>query len=52
MTDLLLEALDSTPFTWGRANLNERGDARNNYLEALRAADTGDYSPLFRFVRS
>ena len=52
VTDLLLEALGSTPFTWGRANLNERGDARNNYLEALRAADTGDYSPLFRFVRS
>ena len=38
--------------TWGSVNLVRPGEARAAYLEALRAADDGDYAPLMRFSRS
>jgi Fic-DOC domain mobile mystery protein B len=47
MTDLLLEANDERPFTWG-ATLD---NARSEYLGALAAADGGDFGPLIGFVR-
>lgn len=52
MTDVLLARSGSAPFTWGRDDLVHVGEARRRYLEALRAADRGDYSKLFAFVRS
>lgn len=52
VTDLLLESMGETPFSWGREGLNEAGVARNAYLQALRAADGGDYELLLGFVRS
>ncbi|HEV7163856.1 MAG TPA: mobile mystery protein B [Gammaproteobacteria bacterium] len=52
MTDLLLKSLGSPAFTWGRADLNRDGDARDYYLAALRTADAHDYGPLSGFVRS
>jgi Fic-DOC domain mobile mystery protein B len=52
MADLLLESQGGGPFTWGNANLNEEGGARDRYLAALRAADAADYRLLFAFVRS
>jgi Fic-DOC domain mobile mystery protein B len=52
MADLLLESSGSKPFTWGSESLAVANDARDRYLYALRAADAGDYRPLFVFVRS
>ena len=52
MTDLLLMANGTKPFTWGSADLIASGDARMRYIEALRAADRRDYGPLLAFVRS
>jgi Fic-DOC domain mobile mystery protein B len=52
-TDLLLEyTLNKSPFTWGNANLNKSGDDRKQYIEALIAADRGDYNLLLEFARS
>ncbi len=50
--DLVMQSLDAEPFSWGNANLNRDGEARNRYLQALRAADRGDYQSLCSFVRS
>jgi Fic-DOC domain mobile mystery protein B len=47
MTDLLLEANDQRPFTWGATLDNARGE----YMGALVAADGGDFGPLIGFVR-
>lgn len=52
MTDVLLRRNDAAAFSWGGANLEAAGDARERYLAALRAADAGDYLPLLAFVRS
>jgi Fic-DOC domain mobile mystery protein B len=52
MADLLLVNLDSARFSWGAVNLVRDGGARQRYLNALRAADTKDYSLLLEFVRS
>lgn len=49
--DRLVENLGGRSFTWGRDDLREKGAARQNYLAALRAADSGDFGPLFRFAR-
>jgi hypothetical protein len=45
-------SLGGERFTWGRANLQQAGDVRRQYIEALRAADNHDYGPLLRFARS
>lgn len=52
VTDLLMESMGEPPFSWGSAGLNAAGAARDAYLRALRAADTGEYELLFRFVQS
>lgn len=53
MTDILLEnVIDRPPFTWGQSNLAPKGEDRRHYIEALVAADRGDYQPLLAFVRS
>jgi Fic-DOC domain mobile mystery protein B len=52
MADLLVMSLGGERFTWGRANLQHAGDVRRQYIEALRAGDNHDYSPLLRFARS
>lgn len=52
MTDVLLKRNGAAAFTWGGANLENAGDARDRYLTALRAADGGDYTLLQAFVRS
>lgn len=51
-TDLVLESLGEQPFSWGSADLAHAGQARDRYLEALRAADQHDIQPLLEFVRS
>jgi Fic-DOC domain mobile mystery protein B len=51
--DVLLEhTLNRPPFTWGSGNLTASGLGRKRYIEALQAADRGDYSLLLAFVRS
>ncbi|MBL7154455.1 MAG: mobile mystery protein B [Phycisphaerae bacterium] len=53
MADILSETILNTPrFTWGKANLAESGDDRKRYIEALIAADRGEYKCLLEFVRS
>lgn len=52
MTDALLEELDTLPFTWGSGSIDDQGAIRDRYIQALRSADSGDYAPLFAFVRS
>ncbi len=53
MTDILLEnVLRRPPFSWGQANLVSKGEDRRRYIDALVAADRGDYELLLAFVRS
>ncbi|MDX8406185.1 MAG: mobile mystery protein B [Mariprofundus sp.] len=53
MTDLLLEKrLGATRFSWGGEALTVESDCRQEYVQALRAADSGDYLLLVAFVRS
>jgi Fic-DOC domain mobile mystery protein B len=52
MTDLVLEAQGAERFSWGEGDLVHPSTARAQYIAALRAADSGDYEPLFGFVRS
>jgi len=53
MADLLLERkLGAMRFTWGSRDINQANDCRQRYIQALHAADQGDYSLLLRFARS
>ncbi|MEK7697674.1 MAG: mobile mystery protein B [Pseudomonadota bacterium] len=52
ITDLLLEnVLRRPPFTWGGMSGIPEGDVRAAYLDALRAADKGDFRRLTEFIR-
>ncbi|PID91000.1 MAG: cell filamentation protein Fic, partial [Bacteroidetes bacterium] len=52
ITDTLLEdVLGKTRFSWGSSDLTNAGNARNEYIKALRSADNGDLEPLKSFVR-
>jgi hypothetical protein len=37
-------------FTWKNRELDEPGEARRAYIEALQAADRGDYAPLLTLI--
>ena len=50
--DILLKEMGQKPFTWGRSNLRDAGEARKTYIDAVRAADGHDYAKLLDFVRS
>jgi Fic-DOC domain mobile mystery protein B len=39
-------------YSWGAANLVQKGDQRTTYLNAIRAADNGDIKPLITSARS
>lgn len=52
VTEKLLTCLGEAEFTWGRTSLHKDGEARKQYIAALRAADNGDYSKLLAFARS
>ncbi len=49
---LLTKMLQAEPFSWGQVNLIESGEARQRYIQALKAADNHDYQALLDFVRS
>lgn len=52
LADVLLFNLDRARFSWGSADLDHQGEARDRYLAALRAADRSDIKPLLEFVTS
>jgi len=51
MADVIACRLGQNEFTWGSRELVEPGEARNAYLQAIRAADAGDIAPLLSLVR-
>jgi len=52
LTDLLLQANGSEPFTWGHSTLVAAGPGRDAYIAALQSADRGDFAALSKFVQS
>jgi Fic-DOC domain mobile mystery protein B len=53
MADIIVSKVFKQPvFTWGAANLVKGGDARAEYLKAVRAADNGEIEHLMKFARS
>ena len=53
ITDALLkDVLGRDVFTWGSGNLIDKGEVRERYIAALKAADQNNYQPLLHFVRS
>ncbi len=53
IADVIVEHIFKKPvFSWGAANIVKQGDARKLYIEAVKAADTGDYTLLLKFARS
>jgi Fic-DOC domain mobile mystery protein B len=53
MADIIIEKLYRQPvFSWGAANLTGKGVARATYLNAVKAADQGEYRLLLTFARS
>jgi hypothetical protein len=52
MGDILIsDGFGMPQFTWGSSDLVEQGEARREYLNALKAADGQDYEPLIEFAR-
>lgn len=52
IADVLTMKLGRVAFTWGSTDLIRQGEARAQYLEAIRAADNGNIQPLLEFARS
>lgn len=53
MADLIISKLyGQTEFSWGSANPKKADLQRDQYLQALRAADKGDMSLLMDFAKS
>jgi Fic-DOC domain mobile mystery protein B len=53
IADVIISHIFSMPvFSWGSSDLERRGDARKQYIEAIHAADQGNILPLLKFARS
>jgi Fic-DOC domain mobile mystery protein B len=52
MTDVVLFGNGQKVFTWGSTNLVAPGQAREQYIAALKAADARDFARLIAFVRA
>jgi Fic-DOC domain mobile mystery protein B len=52
MADGLMMLWGEPRFAWGQAPLEVSGNIRADYLQALRAADNGEYSGLIEFAKS
>jgi Fic-DOC domain mobile mystery protein B len=52
IADVLVMRLGAAAFSWGSKDLVKPGEARDEYLKALRAADHDDIQPLLKFSRS
>jgi len=51
-SDLLVTALDETPFTWGAGLPASTDELRQRYIAALRRSDEGNIAELIEFARS
>lgn len=51
LTDVLLVARGRPWFTWGQSDLHRAGYDRDQYVEALRAADGQNFSALYEFLQ-
>ena len=51
MADLLVESLGGGRFSWGGASLQDAGEMRRRYIDALKKADDHDISRLLTFAR-
>jgi Fic-DOC domain mobile mystery protein B len=52
IADIVTAANGEKPLTWGsRGGPGSDGSARARYLDAVRAADAGDFAPLLEFAR-
>jgi len=52
IADVVAVKFGRLPFSWGSKDLLGPGEARNQYLSALRSADNGDFAPLLAFARA
>jgi Fic-DOC domain mobile mystery protein B len=52
MADILAMSLGQPRFSWGSKSLRTDDDTRKAYIEALKAADTHDFTALLAFARS
>lgn len=53
MADVLVTSRGGWDITWGaRLDLVTTGTARQHYINAIRAADDGDLTPLLAFAQS
>ena len=52
LADVLARTQGRPVFTWGGREIAKAGDFRQSYIDALRAADQGDITPLLAFARS
>lgn len=53
MADVIIENLYHREiFTWGTGDLSGCSTSRSDYLNAVKAADLGNYKPLLLFARS
>jgi Fic-DOC domain mobile mystery protein B len=53
IADILIERIfKKQVFSWGATSLVKQGEARKAYLQAVKAADKGDYGLLLNFARS
>lgn len=53
MADIIIEKIfERRVFSWGAANLVQAGDSRTTYIDAVKAADSGNLQPLINFARS
>ena len=53
MADIIIEKIyKQAVFSWGAVELSCEGDSRTTYIQALKAADNGDYTRLLSFARS
>ena len=48
--DLVSRHIESPPIAWA-GDLGEAGEVRDEYIAALRSADTGAYQPLLSLYR-
>jgi Fic-DOC domain mobile mystery protein B len=53
MADVIISKVYKMPlFSWGTDNLIYEGEARSNYLKAVKKADNGEFEHLLKFARS
>jgi Fic-DOC domain mobile mystery protein B len=50
--DLIALSLGRPLFSWGGTKLGKDSETRLAYISALKSADSGDFQPLYSFVRS